>query len=54
MDARSVALAGINGMHKGKLVIIPGFKYKLEVFGINLLPPKMAARIIRTWQHGLK
>jgi len=54
MDARSVALAGIRGMHKGKLVIIPGFKYKLEVFGISLLPAKMAARIIRRWQKSLK
>ena len=54
MSARSVAMAGYKGLQKGKLVIIPGFKYKLEVFGIRLLPSKLAARIIRKWQKSLK
>jgi short-subunit dehydrogenase len=49
-----VAIAGYKGMQKGKLVIIPSFKYKIEVFGIRLLPPKTAARIIRKWQDSLK
>jgi len=54
MDARAVALAGYKGLQKGKLVIIPGLKYKLEVFFIRRLPAKWAARIIRKWQHSLK
>lgn len=54
MDAKSVAMAGYKGMQKGKLVIIPSIKYKLEVFGIRLLPAKTVARIIRKWQKSLK
>lgn len=54
MDAKTVAMAGYKGMQKGKLVIIPSLKYKLEVFGIRLLPPKTATRIIRNWQDSLK
>lgn len=54
MDAKSVAMAGYQGMQKGKLVIIPSIKYKLEVFGIKLLSAKTVARIIRKWQNSLK
>jgi len=54
MDAACVAMAGFRGMQKGKLIIIPSLRYKLEVFGVRLLPAKTAARIIRGWQKSLK
>ena len=54
MDAKDVATAGYKGMLKGKLIIIPGMKYKLETFGIRLLPARTTARIIGRWQASLK
>lgn len=54
MDAKAVAMAGYKGMQKGKLIIIPGMKYKLETFGIRLLPARTTARIIGRWQASLK
>lgn len=54
MEAKKVAEIGYKGMQKGKLVIIPSFKYKLEIFIVKILPAKVTANIIRKWQKSLK
>lgn len=54
MNAKSVAMAGYQGMTRGKLVIIPGLKYRLGVWAARLLPARMTARAMRKWQEGLK
>lgn len=54
MEAKTVAKIGYKGMQKGKLIIIPSFKYKLEVLAVKLLPAKVTSNIIRKWQRSLK
>jgi len=38
MSSRSVALAGYQGMQKGRRIVVPGFKNKLLTIAVRLLP----------------
>lgn len=40
-----VASYAINKLFKGKLIIVPGIKIKLAVFGVRFLPTKMQLRL---------
>jgi len=46
MDARKVAEEAYLGFEKGKAIIIPGYKNRLLVFGIKLIPRALSRRII--------
>jgi short-subunit dehydrogenase len=44
-DARSVAKAGIDGMMRGKTVVVPGFTNKLVAISPKIAPRKLLVRI---------
>lgn len=46
MDSKKVSIYAINKMFKNKLIIIPGFKNKLAIFGTRFLPYKLQLKII--------
>lgn len=46
-DARKVAEAAVRGLHKNKLVIIPGAHNKLNVFLSRFVPRKWLAPLVR-------
>lgn len=47
MDARTVAQAGLEGMFKGKRIVIPGASNKLMSTIVRAIPPGIPARIVR-------
>lgn len=52
-DPAKVAQIGYEGMQQGRLIIIPTMLFKLERFGMALLPTKARIDIIRNWQKML-
>ena len=51
MKADYVAKVAIDGMFKGKMNIVPGFKYKAGLFFNKLIPKKLALKIISNYQQ---
>jgi len=51
MDARSVAAAGLDGLLKGKRLVIPGLLNWLGAFGVRLAPRFLILRIIQWLQQ---
>lgn len=51
MDASEVAVTAYRGFKRGKTTIVPGFSNKLSVFGVRLLPRKLAPMIVRRLQE---
>jgi len=51
MTPEKVAKVAVDGMFKGKMTIIPGFKYKLGIFFRGLLPKKLELYIISKYQQ---
>lgn len=51
-SAREVALAGYNGMMKGKPVVIPGFKNSFLVFASRFFPREFITKTVRKIQEG--
>lgn len=47
LDADEVARAGFEGLMAGRRVVIPGFKYRLFVFGRRLVPSRLMGEIAR-------
>ena len=45
MSASSVAQAGVNGMLKGKTMVVPGLVNQCYLLGVHWLPPKLLRRI---------
>lgn len=50
----AIAKAGVDGLEKGKLVIVPTLPYKLERVAVTLLPKKTVATVIGKWQSSLR
>lgn len=51
MDSMTVARAGVNGMKRGKTVVIPGLMNKLIAQSVRLTPRKTVASIVRSMQE---
>lgn len=49
-DARSVALAGYDGMMRGRAVVIPGFRNRLLAVAVRLLPRAVVTSVVRRIQ----
>ncbi|MGI5246245.1 SDR family NAD(P)-dependent oxidoreductase [Dactylosporangium sp. CA-139066] len=47
LDARAVARAGLRDLRRGRMVSVPGWKYKLAVFGIRHAPRGLLQRVSR-------
>lgn len=50
-DARSVAIAGYEGMMKGEVVVIPGLKNKLVVQAMGLVPRSILRSMVKKVQE---
>lgn len=51
MDAMTVAQRGIDGMRRGKNIVIPGWKNRVTTFCTRLVPVAFAARVARLAQE---
>lgn len=49
-----IAKAGVVGLERGQLVIVPTLLYKLERAVVTLTPKKVVASAIGKWQSGLR
>jgi hypothetical protein len=47
LDADKLAEHAIRDLRRGKLVSVPGWKYKVAVFGLRHLPRSLLARVAR-------
>ncbi|MFG2038676.1 SDR family NAD(P)-dependent oxidoreductase [Dactylosporangium sp. NPDC048998] len=47
LDARAVVRAGLRDLRRGRMVSVPGWKYKLAVFGIRHAPRGLLHRVAR-------
>ncbi|UWP87756.1 SDR family NAD(P)-dependent oxidoreductase [Dactylosporangium fulvum] len=47
MDARDVVRAGLRDLRKGKMVSVPGWKYKLTTFAVRHAPRGLVHRVSR-------
>ncbi|SHE39833.1 short chain dehydrogenase [Clostridium fallax] len=52
MEAKFVAKKGYDGFRKGKTIIIPGFKNKLLIQGLRILPRKLVSKVIKRVNNG--
>jgi short-subunit dehydrogenase len=50
MDADKVALAGFQGMMRGKSVVIPGILYKIETTVVKFIPRRVLLAVVK-WVH---
>lgn len=50
MDARVVALAGYQGMMRGRRVVIPGLLNRLLALAVRLAPRALVTRVVRNMQ----
>jgi len=53
MDARTVALIGLNALQKGKPLVVAGIRNKIGVFMTRFIPRMLAAAIARSVQSPL-
>ncbi len=51
LDARKVAIQGVNGMFEGKGIVVPGITMKALVFARHFASEEMLARICYHFQH---
>ena len=51
LDPKYVAKVAIDGMFKGKMTIVPGFKYKLGLFVQRFIPRKVSMYFISKFQQ---
>ena len=47
MDAATVAKVGYTALRKGRVIAIPGLKYRLVAFLIKILPRNLMTRLVR-------
>ena len=48
---REVALIGYEGMKQGKRVVIPGWKNRILVEGVRLVPRNLLTKVVRRLQE---
>lgn len=51
VDVREVALIGYEGMKQGKRVVIPGWKNRILVEGVRLVPRNLLTKVVRRLQE---
>ena len=51
LSAKYVAKVAVDGMFKGKMTIVPGFKYKAGLFFQRLIPRRLSLMIISKFQQ---
>jgi len=51
MDARHVAQAGFDGLMAGKAIVVPGFRNRLLVWLVRLMPRSFVVRVVRGIQE---
>jgi short-subunit dehydrogenase len=51
MDTRAVAEAGVRGMHRGRVLVVPGFWNRLLIFTERFLPRRAVAAAVRWMQE---
>lgn len=54
MSSPKVAIIGYRGMHKGKQLVIPGFRNKLIAFAVRFLPRNFLLNFVRAIQEKRK
>jgi short-subunit dehydrogenase len=45
LDARTVACAGYRGFRKGRVLVVPGWRNRLSVFAVRLLPRAVVRKV---------
>lgn len=54
LEAAEVAKEAFDGMQNGKLIIVPGYKFKLLRLGANFAPTALKVKLLRKFQNSLK
>ena len=54
MDAETVVLVGLEGLMKGRRVVVPGFRNKALAIASRLAPRRFVTRIVRKLNEDCK